>query len=101
MRRLSFGRCWLVAGGGFAGPGGHGARHQGAAAVSGPKGAELAPPSLYERDLYQAQLRDHTNECSGMRFNVQWKTKGQPAAPLKLRVELRGLPTATFPSNWC
>ncbi|HRD05858.1 MAG TPA: hypothetical protein PK942_14170, partial [Verrucomicrobiota bacterium] len=61
------------------------------------KGRNSLSPSLYERDIYQARLRDHTNECSGMRFNVQWKTRGQPAAPLKLRAELRGVAHGDFP----
>jgi hypothetical protein len=61
------------------------------------KGRNSLSPSLHERDVYQAFLRDHTNECSGMRFNVQWKTKGQPAAPLKVRVELRGIAHGDFP----
>ncbi|HOC58135.1 MAG TPA: hypothetical protein PKI20_21130 [Verrucomicrobiota bacterium] len=61
------------------------------------KGRNSLTPSLQERDTYQAYLRDHTNECSGMRFNVQWKTKGQPAAPLKLRLEVRGIARGDFP----
>ena len=61
------------------------------------KGRNSLTPGFYERDIYQAVLRDHTNQCSGMRFNVQWKTKGQPAAPLKLRVELRGVAHGDFP----
>jgi|CZKM01.1.fsa_nt_gi hypothetical protein len=63
------------------------------------KGRNSLSPSLYERDAYQAVLRDHTNQCSGMRFNVQWKTKGQPAAPLKLKVELRGVAHGDFPKQ--
>jgi hypothetical protein len=61
------------------------------------KGRNSLTPSLYERDQYQAFLREHTNECSGMRFYVQWKTKGQTAAPLKLRVELRGVAHGDYP----
>ena len=61
------------------------------------KGRNSASPSLHERDVYQVTLREHTNQCSGMQFNVQWKTKGQPAAPLKLRVELRGVARGDFP----
>ena len=63
------------------------------------KGRNSLTPSLYERDLYQAILREHTNQCSGMRFNVQWKAKGQPAAPLKLQVECAASPTATIPKQ--
>lgn len=48
-------------------------------------------PSLYDRDAYQAYLRQHTNEISRMRFNVQWRTAGKPAGPVKLRVEMHGI----------
>ena len=34
-----------------------------------------------------------------MRFNVQWKAKSQAAAPLKLRVELRGVAHGDFPKQ--
>jgi hypothetical protein len=63
------------------------------------KGRNSLSPSLYERDAYQARLRDHTNECSGMQFHVQWKIKGQPAAPLKVRLELRGVARGDFPKQ--
>ena len=63
------------------------------------KGRNSLTPSLYERDVYQAFLREHTNQCSGMRFYVQWKAKGQPAAPLKLRVELRGVARGDYPKQ--
>ncbi len=45
-------------------------------------------PSLYERDAYQAHLRTHPAERSGIRFDVQWRSRD--ASRLKLRVELRG-----------
>jgi hypothetical protein len=63
------------------------------------RGRNSLSPSLYERDTYQAHLRDHTNLCSGVRFNVQWKAKGHAAAPLKLRVELRGVAHGDFPKQ--
>jgi len=63
------------------------------------KGRTSLSPSLYERDTYQANLRDHTNLCSGMRFYVQWKAKGQAVAPLELRVELRGVARGDFPKQ--
>jgi hypothetical protein len=63
------------------------------------KGRNSLTPGLYERDTYQAYLRDHTNQCSGMRFHVQWKTKGQSAAPVKLQVELRGVARGDFPEQ--
>ena len=63
------------------------------------KGRNSLSPSLYERDTYQGYLRDHTNLCSGMRFSVQWKTKGHAAASVKLRVELRGVAHGDFPKQ--
>ena len=63
------------------------------------KGRNSLTPSLYERDVYQVALRLDTNQCSGMRFHVQWKAKGKPAAPLKLWVELRGVARGDFPKH--
>jgi hypothetical protein len=63
------------------------------------KGRNSLTPSLYERDLYQSHLLRFTNECSGMRFNVEWKAKGQAAAPLKIKVELRGIALGDFPKQ--
>ena len=63
------------------------------------KGRNSLSPSLHERDIYQAVLREHTNQCSGMRFNVQWKTKGPPVTQLKLQVELRGVARGDFPKQ--
>ena len=63
------------------------------------RGRNSLTPSLFERDTYQANLRDHTNLCSGLRFNVQWKSKGELAAPRKLRVELRGVAHGDFPKQ--
>ena len=45
-------------------------------------------PSLYERDAYQFHLRAHPEERSGLRFDVQWRSRD--ARRLRLRVELRG-----------
>ena len=55
------------------------------------KGRDSTAPSLYERDAYQAFLRQHTNQISSMVFHVEWKTRGTPTGPVKLRVEMRGL----------
>ena len=63
------------------------------------KGRNSLTPSLYERDQYQATLRLHTNDCSGMRFQVQWKAKAQAAAPLKLLLELRGVARGDYPKR--
>ena len=64
------------------------------------KGHAALSPSLFDRDAYQAYLRQHTNEISAIRFDILWSVA--PAAPteLKLRLELHGtgpdgLPRAT------
>jgi hypothetical protein len=54
-------------------------------------------PSLYDRDAYQAYLRLHTNEISGMRFDVLWKADRLPGDPFKIDVELRGIGTNNAP----
>ena len=75
------------------------------------QGKHALSPSLYERDAYQAHLRKHPEKCSGMRFDVEWKTRGGVFEPIKLRVELRGvakgdlpgattLETAVKPGGW-
>ena len=75
------------------------------------EGRHALSPSLYERDAYQAYLRKHPEEQSGMRFAIQWKSHGGVYSPLKLRVEIRGsvkdgLPTHTVletevkPGGW-
>ncbi|MGD0252033.1 MAG: hypothetical protein ABSC01_04995, partial [Verrucomicrobiota bacterium] len=33
------------------------------------KGHDAISPSLYDRDVYQAYLRQHTNEISAIRFD--------------------------------
>lgn len=52
------------------------------------QGRHALSPSLFDRDAYQAQLRHHPEERSGLRVEVQWKAR--QTTPLKLRVELRG-----------
>jgi hypothetical protein len=61
------------------------------------KGRHTLTPSLYDRDAYQAYLREHPEERSGVRFDVQWKAHGASTAPLKLRVELRGVAKGDVP----
>ena len=63
------------------------------------QGRNSLTPSLYERDLYQSTLVRSTNQCSGMRFNVEWKAKGQAATPLKIQVELRGVARGDYPKQ--
>ena len=54
-------------------------------------------PSLFDRDAYQAYLLAHTNDISGMRFDVQWKADKSP--DLKVRVELRGVGATNMPTT--
>jgi hypothetical protein len=62
-------------------------------------GKHTLAPSLYDRDAYQAQLRQRTNGISGIRFDVHWKASGKTFAPLLLRVELRGTAHGNLPSR--
>ncbi len=63
------------------------------------KGRASLSPSLYERDAYQFRLQQHPQERSGIRFEVQWKSKGPVWEPLTLRVELRGIARGTLPKQ--
>jgi hypothetical protein len=55
------------------------------------KGHDAISPSLFDRDAYQAFLRQHTNDISAIRFDVLWKASNAKGAKLKLRAELRGV----------
>ena len=63
------------------------------------KGRHTPSPNLFDRDVYQAQLRQHPAKRSGLRFDVQWKAKDADAAQLKLRVELRGVVKGNLPKQ--
>jgi len=54
------------------------------------QGQDSVSPSLFDRDAYQMQLREHTNEVSGIRFDVQWKAARSVDEKLKIRIEARG-----------
>jgi hypothetical protein len=56
-----------------------------------PKGHDAISPSLFDRDAYQAFLRQPTNKISAIRFDVLWKASNLKGAKLKLRAELRGI----------
>jgi len=60
-------------------------------------GQHALTPSLYDRDAYQKYLRLHPDKISGMRFAVEWKVSGTAAAPLKLRIEVRGTTHGDLP----
>jgi hypothetical protein len=54
------------------------------------EGRHTRSPSLYERDAYQAHLREHPEEVRGLRFDVHWRASRELAEGLRLRIELRG-----------
>lgn len=54
------------------------------------KGRHTLSPSLYERDAYQAHLRQNPELISALRFDVQWKPRANKGEELKLRMEIRG-----------
>ena len=51
-------------------------------------------PSLYERDAYQAHLRQNPDEVGGLRFDIHWSAPKSGTAPLELHLELRGSATS-------
>jgi hypothetical protein len=53
------------------------------------KGRHSLSPSLYERDAYQAFLRDNPEKRTALRFDVNWKARGSKHDRLVLRLELR------------
>ena len=59
------------------------------------KGRASLSPSLYDRDAYQAFLRDHPLKRGGIRFDIHWLTRGEAEDWLKIRVELRGVASGT------
>jgi hypothetical protein len=63
------------------------------------EGRHALNPSLYERDAYQAYLREHPEKQSGLRFDIQWKAAGAAPDSLRLRVEVRGLAHGDLPEQ--
>lgn len=63
------------------------------------EGRHTISPSLYDRDAYQAYLRQHTNEISGFRLAIQWKARGEAFGPLKLKIEVRGAARGDLPTH--
>jgi hypothetical protein len=61
------------------------------------QGRDALSPSLFDRDAYQAQLREQTNEVSGVRFDVLWKAAKASDEHLKIALELRGVGTNSVP----
>ncbi len=63
------------------------------------KGRASLSPSLYDRDAYQAQLRKHPEQRSGLSMNVNWRGRAAAGTTLKLRAELRGTVKGDLPSQ--
>lgn len=63
------------------------------------KGRHSLSPSLYDRDAYQARLRQHPEQRSGLRFDVLWRGRAAGGTTLKLRAELRGTAKGNLPSQ--
>ena len=61
------------------------------------KGRHALSPSLYDRDAYQAQLRQHPEQRSALRFDVLWRARVISGGKLKLRAELRGIARGELP----
>ena len=61
------------------------------------KGRAALSPSLFDRDAYQAQLREHTNLVSAIRYDILWSASHTDDAKLKLRLELRGVGESNLP----
>jgi hypothetical protein len=63
------------------------------------KGRESLTPSLYDRDAYQAFLRQNPAKRTALRFVVQWKAEVTQTNQWKLRVELRGAVQGAVPGQ--
>jgi len=54
-------------------------------------GRDAVSPSLFDRDAYQAYLRDHTTDVSTLRFDVLWKGSAEKHVKFRLQAEVRGI----------
>lgn len=74
------------------------------------RGRVALSPSLFERDAYQAHLRQHPTNIAGLRFDLNWKAPRQGTNAVTVRMELRTanrtgkpplvLETTAVPSRW-
>ena len=55
------------------------------------QGRDATSPSLFDRDAYQAFLRENTTNISALRFDVLWKATKSPDEKIKIQVDLRGV----------
>jgi hypothetical protein len=61
------------------------------------QGRVARSPSLFDRDAYQAYLRDNPKQVSAMRFDILWSADKAPDENLKIVVELRGIGAGSVP----
>src|SRR4051812_42268091 len=61
------------------------------------QGRHTLSPSLFDRDAYQAVLRQHPEQRSALRFDIEWKSKGSAESSLKIRAEVRGVARENLP----
>lgn len=61
------------------------------------KGHVAPSPSLFDRDAYQVYLTRHTNEITGLRFDVSWKWQHANGVPMTLKLELQGIGANSLP----
>ena len=54
-------------------------------------------PSLFERDAYQAKLRQQRDLVGGLRFDILWSAT--PVTGLELKLELRGSARTNAPAS--
>src|SRR6476660_2957379 len=64
------------------------------------QGRHTLSPSLFDRDAYQAVLREHPEQRSAIRFDIEWKSKGVPVSPLRMQLEVRGVATQKTVVQW-
>ena len=62
-------------------------------------GRHSLSPSLFDRDAYQAQLRQHPEKCFGVRFDVLWRGRSATNETAVLKLELRGTAKGNLPSQ--
>ena len=61
------------------------------------QGRHTLSPSLFDRDAYQARLRQHPELRSGIRFDVNWRVRSAKTSSFMLRIELRGVAKGNLP----
>jgi hypothetical protein len=62
------------------------------------QGRHTVSPSLFDRDAYQAYLKQHPEAVSGIRYDVRWRAQRVPEnQPILVRLELQGMFEGKFP----